>query len=245
GGRFSVLTPVGLLPIAIAGYDIAALVKGAVDMEKATDVSVGIEENPAAVYAIVRNALYQSGKKIEILANYSPKLHFIAEWWKQLYGESEGKQGKGIFPAAVDLTTDLHSMGQWIQDGERTIFETVLSIAEANKTVLFPHDDENLDGLNFLEGRRVDQVNKMAELGTQLAHVDGGVPNIRLTIDKLDEYHIGQLIYFFERGCGISGLILGVNPFDQPGVEAYKKNMFALLGKPGYEEATKAIQARL
>ena len=245
GGRFSVLTPVGLLPIAIAGYDIAALVKGAVDMEKATDVNVGIEENPAAVYAIVRNALYQSGKKIEILANYSPKLHFIAEWWKQLYGESEGKQGKGIFPAAVDLTTDLHSMGQWIQDGERTIFETVLSIAEANKTVLFPHDDENLDGLNFLEGRRVDQVNKMAELGTQLAHVDGGVPNIRLTIDKLDEYHIGQLIYFFERGCGISGLILGVNPFDQPGVEAYKKNMFALLGKPGYEEATKAIQARL
>ena len=245
GGRFSVLTPVGLLPIAIAGYDIAQLVKGATDMESATATDKPVEENPAAIYAIVRNALYQSGKKIEILANYSPKLHFIGEWWKQLYGESEGKDKKGIFPAAVDLTTDLHSMGQWIQDGERTIFETVLSIGEPNHTVLFPHDEENLDGLNFLEGRRVDQVNKMAELGTQLAHVDGGVPNLLLTIDRLDEYHIGQLIYFFERACGISGLMLKVNPFDQPGVEAYKKNMFALLGKPGYEEATKAIRERI
>ena len=245
GGRFSVLTPVGLLPIAIAGYDIAQLVKGATDMEAATATDQPVEENPAAIYAIVRNALYQSGKKIEILANYSPKLHFIGEWWKQLYGESEGKDKKGIFPAAVDLTTDLHSMGQWIQDGERTIFETVLSIGEPNHTVLFPHDEENLDGLNFLEGRRVDQVNKMAELGTQLAHVDGGVPNLLLTIDRLDEYHIGQLIYFFERACGISGLMLKVNPFDQPGVEAYKKNMFALLGKPGYEEATKAIRERI
>ncbi|MCF0182812.1 MAG: glucose-6-phosphate isomerase [Bacteroidaceae bacterium] len=245
GGRFSVLTPVGLLPIAIAGYDIAQLVKGATDMEAATATDQPVEENPAAIYAIVRNALYQSGKKIEILANYSPKLHFIGEWWKQLYGESEGKDKKGIFPAAVDLTTDLHSMGQWIQDGERTIFETVLSIGEPNHTVLFPHDEENLDGLNFLEGRRVDQVNKMAELGTQLAHVDGGVPNLLLSIDRLDEYHIGQLIYFFERACGISGLMLKVNPFDQPGVEAYKKNMFALLGKPGYEEATKAIRERI
>ena len=245
GGRFSVLTPVGLLPIAIAGYDIAQLVKGATDMEAATATDQPVEENPAAIYAIVRNALYQSGKKIEILANYSPKIHFIGEWWKQLYGESEGKDKKGIFPAAVDLTTDLHSMGQWIQDGERTIFETVLSIGEPNHTVLFPHDEENLDGLNFLEGRRVDQVNKMAELGTQLAHVDGGVPNLLLTIDRLDEYHIGQLIYFFERACGISGLMLKVNPFDQPGVEAYKKNMFALLGKPGYEEATKAIRERI
>ena len=245
GGRFSVLTPVGLLPIAIAGYDIAQLVKGATDMEAATATDQPVEENPAAIYAIVRNALYQSGKKIEILANYSPKLHFIGEWWKQLYGESEGKDKKGIFPAAVDLTTDLHSMGQWIQDGERTIFETVLSIGEPNHTVLFPHDEENLDGLNFLEGRRVDQVNKMAELGTQLAHVDGGVPNLLLSIDRLDEYHIGQLIYFFERACGISGLMLKVNPFYQPGVEAYKKNMFALLGKPGYEEATKAIRERI
>lgn len=245
GGRFSVLTPVGLLPIAVAGFDIEQLVRGAADMEAATDVAADAALNPAITYAVVRNALYESGRKIEILANYSPKLHFIGEWWKQLYGESEGKCGKGIFPAAVDLTTDLHSMGQWIQDGERTIFETVVSIAEANRTLLFPHDDENLDGLNFLEHRRISEVNRMAELGTLLAHVDGGVPNILLTIDRLDAYHIGQLIYFFERACGISGLLLGVNPFDQPGVEAYKKNMFALLGKPGYEEATKAIQARL
>ena len=245
GGRFSVLTPVGLLPIAVAGFDIAALVKGAQDMEAQCSIDVPFAQNPAAQYAAVRNALYQSGKKIEILANYQPKLHNLGEWWKQLYGESEGKDGKGIFPASVDLTTDLHSMGQWIQDGERTIFETVVSVAQPNRTLLFPSDEENLDGLNFLAGKRVDEVNKMAELGTQLAHVDGGVPNIKISIDKLDEYHIGQLIYMFERGCGISGLILGVNPFDQPGVEAYKKNMFALLGKPGYEKETQAIKARL
>ena len=245
GGRFSVLTPVGLLPIAVAGFDIAALVKGAQDMEAQCGIDVPLAQNPAAQYAAVRNALYQSGKKIEILANYQPKLHNLGEWWKQLYGESEGKDGKGIFPASVDLTTDLHSMGQWIQDGERTIFETVVSVAQPNRTLLFPSDEENLDGLNFLAGKRVDEVNKMAELGTQLAHVDGGVPNIKISIDKLDEYHIGQLIYMFERGCGISGLILGVNPFDQPGVEAYKKNMFALLGKPGYEKETQAIKARL
>ena len=245
GGRFSVLTPVGLLPIAVAGFDIAALVKGAQDMEAQCGIDVPFAQNPAAQYAAVRNALYQSGKKIEILANYQPKLHNLGEWWKQLYGESEGKDGKGIFPASVDLTTDLHSMGQWIQDGERTIFETVVSVAQPNRTLLFPSDEENLDGLNFLAGKRVDEVNKMAELGTQLAHVDGGVPNIKISIDKLDEYHIGQLIYMFERGCGISGLILGVNPFDQPGVEAYKKNMFALLGKPGYEKETQAIKARL
>ncbi|MDO4196474.1 MAG: glucose-6-phosphate isomerase [Prevotellaceae bacterium] len=245
GGRFSVLTPVGLLPIAVAGYDIAALVKGAQDMEAECGLDRPFAENPAAVYAACRNALYQDGKKIEILANYMPKLHNLGEWWKQLYGESEGKDGKGIFPAAVDLTTDLHSMGQWIQDGERTIFETVVSVENPNSTLLFPNDEENLDGLNFLAGKRVDEVNKMAELGTRLAHVDGGVPNMLVSIEKLDEYNIGQLIYFFEKACGISGLLLEVNPFNQPGVEAYKKNMFALLNKPGYEAESAAIQARL
>lgn len=245
GGRFSVLTPVGLLPIACAGFDIEQLVKGAADMEKATGTDVPMSDNISALYATVRNALYQSGKKVEILANYQPKLHMMNEWWKQLYGESEGKDGKGIFPAAVDLTTDLHSMGQWIQGGERTIFETVVSVEKSRHSVLFPHDDENLDGLNFLEGQHVDHVNKMAELGTRLAHVDGGVPNLRVVMPELNEYYLGQLIYFFERACGISGQLLGVNPFDQPGVEAYKKNMFALLGKPGYEAETEAIKARL
>lgn len=246
GGRFSVLTPVGLLPIAVAGYDIKALVKGAQDMEKATATDVPFEQNMSAQYAATRQALYtQAGKKIEILADFQPKLHFMAEWWKQLYGESEGKDDKGIFPAACDFTTDLHSMGQWIQQGERSIFETVLSVEHPNRELLFPHDDENLDGLNFLEGKRVDDVNKMAELGTRLAHVDGGVPNIRVSVPKLDEYYLGQVIYFFEKACGISGLLEGVNPFNQPGVEAYKKNMFALLGKPGYEEETKAIKKRL
>ena len=245
GGRFSVLTPVGLLPIAIAGFDIKALIKGAADMEAATGVNVPFAENPCAQYAAVRNVLYQEGKKIEILANFHPKLHYMNEWWKQLYGESEGKELKGIFPAAVDLTTDLHSMGQWIQEGERSIFETVISIEKPEHELLFPYDEENLDGLNFLAGKRIDEVNKMAELGTQLAHVDGGVPNLRISLDRLDEYNLGQLIYFFELGCGISGLLLGVNPFNQPGVEAYKKNMFALLGKPGYEKESEAIKARL
>lgn len=246
GGRFSVLTPVGLLPIACAGFDIKALVQGAADMEKATGKDVPFEQNLAAQYAAVRNGLYnEGGKKIEIMVNFQPKLHFIAEWWKQLYGESEGKDGKGIFPASCDFTTDLHSMGQWIQDGERSIFETVISVEQPNKKLLFPHDDENLDGLNFLEGKRVDEVNKMAELGTRLAHVDGGVPNIRISVPELNEYYIGQLIYFFEIACGISGNVLGVNPFNQPGVEAYKKNMFALLNKPGYEAESKAIQERL
>lgn len=246
GGRFSVLTPVGLLPIACAGFDIKALVQGAADMEKATGKDVPFEQNLAAQYAAVRNGLYnEAGKKIEIMVNFQPKLHFIAEWWKQLYGESEGKDGKGIFPASCDFTTDLHSMGQWIQDGERSIFETVISVEQPNKKLLFPHDDENLDGLNFLEGKRVDEVNKMAELGTRLAHVDGGVPNIRISVPELNEYYIGQLIYFFEIACGISGNVLGVNPFNQPGVEAYKKNMFALLNKPGYEAESKAIQERL
>ncbi len=243
GGRFSVLTPVGLLPIAVAGFDIDQLVKGAQDMEKAA--AAPLAENIIAQYAATRYLLYTKGKKIEILANYQPKLHYIAEWWKQLFGESEGKDGKGIYPASVDLTTDLHSMGQWIQEGERTIFETVISVENPEHKLLFPSDDENLDGLNFLAGKRVDEVNKMAELGTQLAHVDGGVPNIRIAIERLDAYHLGQLIYFFERACGIHCQLLGVNAFNQPGVEAYKKNMFALLGKPGYEKETEAIQARL
>ena len=245
GGRFSVLTPVGLLPIAVAGYDIEALVKGAADMSNATSTAVKFEDNLSAIYAATRNALYNDGKKIEILVNYHPKLHYFGEWWKQLYGESEGKDLKGIFPAAVDFSTDLHSMGQWIQEGERTIFETVISVENPNNSVLIPTDAENLDGLNFLAGKSVDHVNKMAELGTQIAHVDGGVPNIKVSIEKIDEYNLGQLIYFFERACGISGYILAVNPFDQPGVEAYKKNMFALLEKPGFEEATKAIKEKL
>lgn len=246
GGRFSVLTPVGLLPIACAGFDIKALVQGAADMEKATGKDVALQENIAAQYAVVRHALYREmGKKIEIIVNFQPKLHFIGEWWKQLYGESEGKDHLGIYPAACDFTTDLHSMGQWIQEGERSIFETVISVEQPNKKMLFPKDDENLDGLNFLAGKRVDEVNKMAELGTRLAHVDGGVPNIRISLPELNEYYIGQLLYFFEIACGISGNLLGVNPFNQPGVEAYKKNMFALLNKPGYEAESKAIQERL
>ena len=244
GGRFSVLTPVGLLPIACAGFDIEELVRGAQDMEKLCQTAP-YAENPAEQYAAIRNLLYRAGKNIEILANYQPKLHYVNEWWKQLYGESEGKDNKGIFPAAVDLTTDLHSMGQWIQEGERNIFETVVSVEKSKYTVLFPHDEENLDGLNFLEGKHVDEVNKMAELGTQLAHVDGGVPNIRISVPELTEYYIGQLLYFFEVACGISGNLLGVNPFNQPGVESYKKNMFALLNKPGYEAESKAIRERL
>ncbi len=245
GGRFSVLTPVGLLPIAVAGFDIRHLIAGAVSMENTCGNDVPFAENPAAVYAATRNELYKQGKKIEILVNYHPKLHFVSEWWKQLYGESEGKEGKGIFPAAVDFSTDLHSMGQWIQEGERTIFETVISIASASKKVVIPTDSDNLDGLNFLAGKRVDEVNKMAELGTQLAHIDGEVPNLHIEIPELNEYYLGQLIYFFERACGISGYLLGVNPFDQPGVEAYKKNMFALLDKPGFEEASKEIRKKL
>lgn len=246
GGRFSVLTPVGLLPIAVAGFDVKQLVAGAADMEKACGKDVAFEENPAAIYAATRQALYtQAGKKIEIVCNFQPKLHYFAEWWKQLYGESEGKDQKGIFPAACDFTTDLHSMGQWIQQGERSIFETVISVETPNEKLLFPHDDENLDGLNFLEGKRVDEVNKMAELGTRLAHFDGGVPNILVNVPELNAYYLGQLIYFFEKACGISGLLEEVNPFNQPGVEAYKKNMFALLNKPGYEAESKAIQERL
>lgn len=244
GGRFSVLTPVGLLPIAVAGHDIKELVKGAKSMQEYSSATA-FEENPALLYAATRNALYAKGKGIEILANYNPKLHNVAEWWKQLYGESEGKENKGIFPASVDFTSDLHSMGQYIQEGQRTIFETVISIAKPNHTVTIPKDKDNLDGLNFLAGRRIDAVNKMAELGTQLAHVDGGVPNLRIEIPQLNEFYLGELIYFFEIACGVSGYILDVNPFDQPGVEAYKSNMFALLEKPGFEEETKKIKEKL
>ncbi len=241
GGRFSVLSPVGLLPIAVAGFDIRALLSGAADMQTAC-ANPG---SPAQLYAKTRNALYRDGKKIEILVNYHPKLHFFGEWWKQLYGESEGKDHKGIFPAAVDNSTDLHSMGQWIQDGERIIFETVISVEEQHRTVVIPADSDNLDGLNYIAGKRVDHVNKMAELGTRLAHIDGGVPNMLVSVDSLNEYSLGSLIYFFEMACGISGYLLGVNPFNQPGVEDYKRNMFALLAKPGYEELTAAIRARL
>ena len=245
GGRFSVLTPVGLLPVAVAGFDIRQLVAGAADMEKACGEDVPAESNIALQYASARNLLYRGGKKIEILVNFNPKLHFLAEWWKQLYGESEGKDHKGIFPASVDFTTDLHSMGQWIQDGERTIFETVVSVKGMKHELSIPTDEENLDGLNFLAGRRIDAVNKMAELGTQIAHVDGGVPNMKIELPAITEYYLGQLIYFFEKACGVSGYMLGVNPFDQPGVEAYKKNMFALLDKPGYEAESRAIKSRL
>ena len=245
GGRYSVLTPVGLLPIAVAGIDIRALVRGAVEMERAVGLDVPFDRNPALRYAAARQALYREGKKIEILANFHPKLHYVGEWWKQLYGESEGKDHRGLFPAAVDLTTDLHSMGQWIQQGERTIFETVVSIDAPERTLSVPTDADNLDGLNYLAGRRVDEINKMAELGTRLAHASGGVPNIRVSIPRLTADHLGGLLYFFEAACGISGYLSGVNPFDQPGVEAYKRNMFALLDKPGFEAESRAIRAQL
>ena len=245
GGRFSVLTPVGLLPLAVAGVDIKALVAGATAMEKATDASVPVDENISAQYAIVRNELYREGKKTEILGSYEPKLQYVGEWWKQLYVESVGKDGKGIFPASVTLTADLHSMGQYIQEGERTLFETIISVAESKHTVKVESDAENLDGLNYLAGKRISQINHMAELGVRLAHIDGGVPNIRVEIPTIDAESLGALIYFFEKACGISGYLLGVNPFNQPGVEAYKKNMFALLDKPGYEEESKRIKARL
>lgn len=245
GGRFSVLTPVGLLPVAVAGFDIRRLVRGAADMQAMTASDIPFSDNPALRYAAARNALYAEGKKIEILANFHPKMHYIGEWWKQLFGESEGKEEKGIFTATVDLTTDLHSMGQWMQEGERTIFETVISVENQDICLTIPSDSADLDGLNFLAGKRVDEVNKMAELGTRLAHVDGGVPNIRIILPQLDAYYIGQLFYFFEKAVGVSGYMLGVNPFDQPGVEGYKNNMFALLNKPGYETESAAMAGRL
>ncbi len=245
GGRYSVLTPVGLVAIAVAGFNIRELVRGAADMERFSGPEVPFSENLPAQYAAIRNLLYRDGRFIEILVNYNPKLHYFSEWWKQLYGESEGKEGKGIFPASVDFTSDLHSMGQYIQEGERKLFETVISVKSPDRHVVIPTDPDNLDGLNFLAGKRIDEVNKMAELGTALAHVDGGVPNILIEIPQLNEYYLGQLIYFFEIACGMSGYALGVNPFDQPGVEAYKKNMFALLEKPGFEEETRALKAKL
>jgi len=232
GGRFSVLTPVGLLPIALAGFSVRELVRGASVMRH----RLLVEGDRAALnYAAVRHALYRKGYSLEIMVNYNPKLHYVGEWWKQLFGESEGKAHKGIFPASVDFTTDLHSMGQYIQDGARNLFETVLSVAKSPHEVRIPRDSADLDRLNYLAGKRVDEVNKMAELGTRQAHVDGGVPNMRLVLPELSAYYLGQLFYFYELACGISGGMLGVNTFDQPGVEDYKRNMFTLLGKPGYK----------
>ena len=235
GGRYSVLTPVGLLPIAIAGFDIQAIVQGASDMRNACLKTADLDSNPAALYAASRNALLQKGFDIEMLINFSPKLMYFTEWWKQLYGESEGKEHKGIFPAGANFTTDLHSMGQYIQEGRRVIFETLISVEKAHHSMEVPEDKQDLDGLNYLAGKPIEYVNSMAEKGTVLAHLDGGVPNIKISIEQIDEYNLGQLIYFFELACAYSGYLLGVNPFDQPGVEAYKKNMFALLRKPRFE----------
>lgn len=244
GGRFSVLTAVGLLPIAVSGADIDAMMQGAADAHKKYN-NPDLSKNECYQYAAVRNALLRKGKCIEVVANYEPSLHYLTEWWKQLYGESEGKDGKGIFPAGVDLSTDLHSMGQYIQDGSRNLFETVLEVESPSSDVTIGTDSENLDGLNFLSGKTLDFVNHKAMQGTILAHTDGCVPNLVITLKKLDEYTFGNLVYFFEKACGISGYLLGVNPFNQPGVEAYKKNMFALLGKPGYEEEKAKLEARL
>lgn len=245
GGRYSVLTPVGLLPIAVAGFDIEKLIGGARGMMEQCLASADPEKNPAVRYAAIRNALYQSGKPVEILVNYLPNLYYFTEWWKQLYGESEGKENKGIFPAGVGFTTDLHSMGQYIQEGTRLMFETILSVENSGKELRVPFLKEDPDGLNFLAGKRLTGINHMAEMGTLLAHVDGGVPNIRISVTELNEETLGELIYFFEFACALSGYLLGVNPFDQPGVEAYKKNMFALIGKPGFEEEGKKLRERL
>ncbi len=246
GGRFSVLTPVGLLPLAVAGVDIEALVDGAAQMERQTGVEVPFEDNIAMQYAAARYALYtRLGKKVELMVSFEPKLQYMAEWWKQLYGESEGKEGKGIMPHSVVFTTDLHSMGQYIQEGERIMFETVISVGAPTGKVTIESDQSNLDGLNFLAGKRLFEVNRMAELGTMLAHIDGGVPNIAISIDSINAQTIGMLIYMFEKAVGISGYAIEVNPFDQPGVEAYKKNMFALLDKPGYEEEGKKLRERI
>ena len=244
GGRFSVLTAVGLLPIAVAGINIDEMMQGAADAREAYATD-DFKNNDCYKYAAMRNVLYNKGKEIEILVNYEPGLHYFNEWWKQLFGESEGKDQKGIFPAAVDFSTDLHSMGQYIQEGRRTIFETVLNVEKAKREVVIEKAEGDLDGLNFLAGKTIDFVNKQAFNGTLLAHNDGGVPNIVLNIPELSAYYFGQMVYFFEKACAISGYLLGVNPFDQPGVEAYKKNMFALLGKPGYEELKAELEAKL
>ncbi len=245
GGRYSVLTPVGLLPIAVSGIDIRALVNGAKSMEKITRNNKDAATNPSLLYASARNLILQTGRPIEIQVGFTPRLHFFSEWWKQLYGESEGKEGKGIFPAAVDMTSDLHSLGQYIQDGQRILFETFISIKNSEKKVTIPREKDNSDQLNYLAGQRLTEVNHNAEAGTILAHYDGKVPIITVNIPILDEFYMGQLIYFFEMSCAISGYILGVNPFNQPGVEAYKNNMFALLSKPGFEEAGKKLRERL
>jgi glucose-6-phosphate isomerase len=245
GGRYSVLTPVGLLPVAVAGFDIAKLLEGARMMEDLLFSSSDPAVNPSVIYAAIRNALYRNGKIIEVMVNYDPRLFFFGEWWKQLFGESEGKENKGIFPAGVSFTTDLHSMGQYIQEGLRNMFETVISIQHSNSLLQVPADSENHDGLNYLSGKKLSEINHMAELGTMLAHVDGGVPNILISIPAINEETIGQIIYFFEFSCALSGYTLGVNPFDQPGVEAYKKNMFALLGKPGFEQKGNELRKRL
>ena len=243
GGRYSVLTPVGLLPIAVAGFDIRAMLAGAAEEREALMVKAA--DNAAVQYAAMRNLLYGNGLSTEVLVTYNPKLTFLAEWWKQLFGESEGKDLKGIFPASVNFTTDLHSMGQFIQDGDRVVFETVVNIEKSNREVVIGSDEQNLDQLNYLAGQHVEHCNAMAQLGTKLAHIDGGVPQLEVSIEKINAFNLGGLFYFFEYACGVSAYVLGVNPFNQPGVEAYKKNMFALLGKPGYEEQGEALQARL
>lgn len=244
GGRFSVLTPVGLLPIVLAGFDVRTMLKGAADEREA--LLSKTEENPAVQYAAMRNLLYSVlGKKVEVLVSYNPKFQYLGEWWKQLYGESEGKDGKGIFPASVNFTTDLHSMGQFIQDGDRVMFETVVNVEKSRREVVIGSDPQNLDQLNYLAGKRVEHCNAMAQLGTKLAHIDGGVPQLEVSVSQIDEYNLGAIFYFFEFACGISAYVLGINPFNQPGVEAYKKNMFALLRKPGYEAQTEEILKRI
>ena len=245
GGRFSVFTPVGLLPVALAGYDIRELIQGANEMRKTCTETSSIADNPAACYAAIRSSLYRMGHQIEILVNYEPSLHFVAEWWKQLFGESEGKENEGLFPASVDFTSDLHSMGQYIQEGQRMLFETVIHVLKPKQPLLIPTDELNLDGMNFVAGKTLHEVNATAALATTLAHIDGEVPNLDILLPEINERSLGELLYFFEFACGLSGYLLGINPFNQPGVEAYKKNMFALLGKPGYENETEAIRARL
>ena len=245
GGRFSVLTAVGLLPIAVSGVDIDALMKGASDAAARYTTVTDVNENECLKYAALRNILYRKGMATEILVSYEPYAAMFNEWWKQLYGESEGKDGKGLFPTSVIFSTDLHSLGQFIQDGSRNVFETIVSVKNADSKLAVPYDEANIDGLNFLAGTDLNEINKVAMQGTILAHIDGGAPNILVEIENKDEYSLGYLLYFFEFACGVSGYVLGVNPFNQPGVEAYKKNMFALLGKPGYEEQRKALEARL
>jgi glucose-6-phosphate isomerase len=245
GGRYSVLTPVGLLPVAVRGLDIRMLVKGSKSMEMITRHNKNAATNPSLIYAAARNLLLQTGRSTEIMVGFTPKLHFFSEWWKQLYGESEGKEGKGIFPASVDFTTDLHSLGQYIQEGQRILFETVISVKKPVKKLTVPKEGDDSDQLNYLSGKRLSEVNNCAEAGTIIAHNDGNVPIVTISVPELSEYYVGQMIYFFELACAISGYILDINPFDQPGVEAYKKNMFALLNKPGFEDLGKKLKERL